>query len=63
MAFKRDGAQGDRSPAFKDNVGDLAARKSNLEVNYLDFEGFQAAIVRLTIIAGDMLGGQKEEQL
>ena len=34
-----------------------AAMKEKLATNYFDYEGFKAALVRLTIIAGEVLGG------
>ncbi len=43
--------------ATKEDATRLAASKEKLAANYLDFEGFKAAIVRLTIISGDILGG------
>lgn len=39
----------------------MAARKDKLDINYLTFEGFKAALVRLTVVSGEMLGGLKEE--
>jgi 2',3'-cyclic-nucleotide 2'-phosphodiesterase (5'-nucleotidase family) len=37
--------------------------KENLANNYFDFDGFLAAIVRLTILSVDILGGQGTEQI
>ena len=35
----------------------IAAMKEKIATNYFDFEGFKAALVRLTILASEVLGG------
>jgi hypothetical protein len=35
--------------------------KEKIATNYFDFEGFKAALVRLTILASEVLVGQSEE--
>ena len=41
----------------KEVVAKSALAKENLANNYFDFEGFKAALVRLTILSVDILGG------
>jgi cellulose biosynthesis protein BcsQ len=43
-------------------VEDAAAR-DKLNTNYFDYDGFLVALVRLSILAGDVLGGQDQDQL
>ena len=43
-------------------VEDAAAR-DKLITNYFDYDGFLVALVRLSILAGDVLGGQDQDQL
>jgi hypothetical protein len=43
-----------------EDVSLLATQKEKMAAQYFDYEGFKAALVRLTIVAGDVLGGQDE---
>lgn len=47
----------------KEEAAKSAVAKENLASNFFDFEGFKAALVRLCILSGDILGGQGYEQL
>jgi hypothetical protein len=38
----------------------MAARKEKMAINYVDFEGFKTAIVRLACLSSDVLGGLDE---
>jgi hypothetical protein len=38
----------------------MAARKEKMAINYVDFEGFKTALVRLTILSSSILGGQED---
>lgn len=40
-----------------------AAAKEKMNTNYFDYEGFKIALIRLTILSGDVLGGQDADQL
>jgi ATP-dependent 26S proteasome regulatory subunit len=44
-------------------AGLMAARKEKMAINYVDFEGFKTALVRLTILSSDILGGQEDSNL
>jgi hypothetical protein len=41
----------------------LSSQKERLAVNYIDYESFKAAIVRLTILGGNVLGGEDSARL
>jgi hypothetical protein len=41
----------------KEEAAKSAVAKENLANNFFDFEGFKAALVRLSILSGDILGG------
>jgi len=41
----------------------MAARKEKMAINYVDFEGFKTALVRLTILSSDILGAQGDSNL
>jgi hypothetical protein len=47
----------------KDEASRLSSQKERLAVNYIDYESFKAAIVRLTILGGNVLGGEDSARL
>ena len=48
---------------IKDEASRLSNQKEKLAVNYFDYESFKAAIVRLTILGGNVLGGEDSARL
>ena len=41
----------------------MAAKKEMMAINYIDFDHFKAALVRIAILAADTLGGQGLKEL
>jgi hypothetical protein len=41
----------------------MAARKEKMAINYIDFEGFKTALVRLCVISSDIIGGLEDVNL